>query len=51
MKPITPDMHFGYLNVKLDSRIHAAKHIPNMKMFCVKMYITIKTKLLSMIKR
>ena len=36
VKPITFDMYCSYLNMKLDRRIHAMKHIPNMKNFCAK---------------
>ena len=36
MDDITFDMHYTYLDVKLYSRIHAVKHIPNMKNICTK---------------
>ena len=33
---ITFDMDCSYLNVKLNSRIHAVKHFPNMRNICSK---------------
>ena len=49
ISPVTCDMGCSYLNVQLDTRIHAVKHIPTMKKIVLKwnaMYIFITRKLL-----
>ena len=39
IKLITFDMNCSYLKLKLDRKVHAVQHVPNVKNFCAKIIL------------